>query len=601
MAGGSAAVAAGGGVNAADWSWKECGRVPPLGDLVTQVALIGSGSVAVTLDSGQVRWAEGDEPATVLGGGPAGFGHPVFSPDGALMLDTSTEPGWLLRTATTERVRELSRDASGCGTTRQFAADGRHLLAFGDGPACLIDTADGSVSLRLAQPLLSLGLRDDLAVGVTASGQLLTFDTQGNAIENPGSIFAPQPGWLVVSPDGQRVASYDKTGAMSLLDAVSGARLTGYRVELTTPLSPPVFSPDGAFVVLGDRVLVSKTGEVARQLAPLPLGYYPAALANDGRRLGILGGGYTLKSDAAQVLDAESGRVLRIEGGNVGGAITSVAVAPDGQHVVTSTTTQVLGWLIAEPFADTHPEWATRAVTAMQVRYSPDGSLISVSGQERELLAADGRSLFRPTLPASDTRCWSAGFAFSPDNRWLVGTSTAGQLDVFDLTTHLVVVSQLSSRCNDNVAFSSSGEFMLTSAIELYSTRDWSRLWQKTTQPVSFIAGVRFTPNEREAIVSDCALGNDDELSLYCRHDLYTAGGRFVQTLPLNADWPDFSADGDLVLSGPNLLYRPSGRVTSLSPEITAAAFAPNADIIAGTSEGALLRLCRRAKALAVE
>jgi WD40 repeat protein len=580
-----------GGSAAADWTWKECGRVPPLSDLVAKVALVGEGSVAVTLASGRVRWATGDGQATTLGGDLATFGDPVFSPDGALLLDISSTPGRLRSTATADPVRELSRDTIGCATTRQFSADGRHLLAFGDGAPCVIDTDSGSVSLRLAQPLISLGWRDGFAVGVMASGQVLTFDAQGNSLGKPVFAFVSKPDWLVASPNGQRLATYDKTGNASLVDAVSGALLTEYLVEATTPPSAPVFSPDGAFVVLGDRVLVSESGEVAGPLAQLPLEYYPAALANDGRRLGILSRRYSI-SAAAQTMDVESGRVLRLEGGNTGDAMTSVAVAPDGQHVVTSTTRGVLGWRIAEPFAESQPEWATGADTAMQVRYSPDGSLITISGQDRELLSADGHSLFRPTLPPADKVCWSAGFSVSPDNRWLAGTSTAGRLDVFDLATHEPVVSSLSDRCNDNVAFSRTGEFMLTSAIELYSTPEWNRLSQTETAPKPFLAGVAFLPREREAIVSDCGLGNNDKLVLYCRHDLYTAGGRFVQTLPLNADWPDFAADGDLILSGPNMLRRSSGKVAVLHPEITAASFAPNGDVIAGSSDGSLIRLC---------
>lgn len=57
--------------------------------------------------------------------------------------------------------------------------------------------------------------------------------------------------------------------------------------------------------------------------------------------------------------------------------------------------------------------------------------------------------------------------------------------------------------------------------------------------------------------------------------------------------WPSSSADGDIVASGAQALYRSLDIVESLGPSITSATFAPNGDIIAGDATGALVRLCR--------
>lgn len=597
-AGAAAVASAGGGAGTEARSWTECGRVPPFEDPTGSIALVGQGNVAVRLVSGRVLWAAGDGPTVALGGAQASFGNAVFSPDGALMVDVSAAPWRLRSTTTAETLRELA-PAGTCGSTLQFAADSRHLLAFGNGDACVIDTASGAVLVQIPQSFLSLGWRDGVVVGATASGYVLTFDAQGTPGEKPGWAVTPEPfRWLVVSPNGERIATYNEANDASLFDAVSGAQLASYRVGQSRETAPPVFSGDGAYLALGDRVLQSETGEVTGSLAP-PLGYLAASLSNDGKRLGILTSWHAVLGATAQVMDVASGRVLRAVGGHRAPVI-DLAVAPDGEHVVTSGREHVIGWRVAEPFADTHPEWAKAAPTALRVRYSPDGALITVSGNDRELLSADGRELFRPLSQSPEPpQCAYMGFAISPDGRWLAGTSGVRQVDVFDLATHEPLVSLPTSGCNGNVTFSPDGEFLMTSVPELYSTRDWTRLWPTASAAdAAFTDGVAFMPDAREALVSRCWLNEGDRgdhgLVLHCSHQVYTTGGRFVRTLPvLNGAWPSFSADGDIIAFGAQTLSRPFDRATPLDPAITSAAFAPNGDLIAGDASGALLRLCR--------
>jgi WD40 repeat protein len=571
-------------------SWRECDRLEAFKGSPVSVALIGAESAAVTLNSGEVLWVVGQDAPVSLGVLGTADLVPVFALDGRLVLDVSGWP-WKVR----GEVGEVSLDAAGCGPSLRFAPDDRHLLAFGPAGACVLDAYSGALLTRITQSCSSLGWRDGLLIAPAVNGVSL-FDASGLLVSTQTLELTAAPDAFTISPDGKRVAVHDPSNGYTLFDALSGAALVSYAVAGATS-NPALFSDDGAFVLLGDRVLVSESGEVAAMVARLPDGHRLRSLANDGKRVGLVNAGGGDAGGSALVVEVESGVPVRAVGGH-GTRVLSLAVAPDGAHAVTSSGTHVMGWRIAEPFSNTRLEWDQYVTSKLLVRYATDGSMITASGNGRELYSSDGRLLFRPTEPVSLTEsCVYMGFALSPDNRWVAGPGIERQVDVFDVQTHELVARLPTSSCG-TATFSADGAFLMTSVPELYSTRDWSRVWpaELGKDVTGSMAGVVVVPNGREAIVSRCSLTAFDaqHLGLSCSHDVYTVGGRLAGTLlPLNSAWPDFTDGGDWIVSGWQVLYRPTKTWSPIGVNLTVTAFAPNGDIIAGADDGALVRLCR--------
>jgi hypothetical protein len=57
--------------------------------------------------------------------------------------------------------------------------------------------------------------------------------------------------------------------------------------------------------------------------------------------------------------------------------------------------------------------------------------------------------------------------------------------------------------------------------------------------------------------------------------------------------WPDFAANGDWVVAGNRSFYQQVEKLGPIGTDLISTTYAPNGDIIAGTADGSLVRLCR--------
>ncbi|HXK16342.1 MAG TPA: WD40 repeat domain-containing protein [Polyangiaceae bacterium] len=491
-----------------------------------------------------------------------------------------------------------------CGTQARFAADSKHLLlgvvvglnGVTQDASCAVDLESGAVVARVALPLAVVGFQAGQFVGPTDTTSFAAFDALGQPMQTTSFAVDLQDGALFLSPTGDRVA-YQSHAGIQLFDRATGA------VVVDTPPTYgseyPLFSGDGSFVLLADRVLQSADGKVVATLSPGVT--RPLWLSAEGRLLALQTG------DAAgekhfMLLDVSTNKPVRAFGGSTH-PVLSVSVSPDGKRFATTNGRALLVWNIPDDFAASSVAWVDQIDFEMYTQFSPDGSKLALSGDSRALFSADGLRLFSPPPPAAPSTCPWAHFAFSPDGRFLAGAGNDYFVDVFDTATHELVTRLPSSGCNSTAAFSADGSFLVTGALEVYYTSDWS--------PVSPDAVVQvlasqtdndamnraiFAPDGRHAIVSSCRTNTSipDMYSICTQRLVLAGGGAGAETLTLSAPHPEVSPDGRFVLAGGGLLRLspPEGR--ALDANLTSAAFSPNGDIIAGSRDGSIVRYCRQ-------
>lgn len=293
----------------------------------------------------------------------------------------------------------------------------------------------------------------------------------------------------------------------------------------------------------------------------------------------------------------ECGRaVLEQAEGEPARPLVSIDVSPDGERAVTTTGKSVLGWKLAESFSESSIEWQVDAAAAYNARYSSDGTLVAVSGDDPQLLTAQGAFVFRPPVLANASApCGMQTLALSADGRWLAHSGHPG-VTVFELATFAQAIQVPSRDCIVAVSFSPDSQYLMTSVPELYQVGDWTRLWpaELGSHGSQYVNGVSFTPLGREVIVSTCAVGFEDGSPFYCSGRWFTIGGRLEATVNgLPSAWLDFAADGDWTVAAHTAFYQQRERFGAIGNEFVSTKFAPHGDIIAGTMAGSLARLCR--------
>jgi WD40 repeat protein len=292
--------------------------------------------------------------------------------------------------------------------------------------------------------------------------------------------------------------------------------------------------------------------------------------------------------------------------------VFGVAVSPDRRTVVATTLLTAQAWRVADDLAASAHAWTVKG-NEVYAEFSPDGSLVAISGDGRALVdVASGAKVFLPALPPSAVPnleldgAFMAFFDFSRDGRLVAGSGYDFAVDVFDTATHERLAALPSGSLDTGAAFSPDGTLVATGVPELYRTGDWARLWPATvTLDAATVEGhhpldsVVFTPDGEQLVVSKCfgeaaivVLGLDPNKR--CTNSLSAiADGRVLGDLPLTGSRPVFSRDGTMLIAGGDVWTPATGRVQHLG-DFSAGVFASNDDVFVGTDDGTVKRLCVR-------
>jgi WD40 repeat protein len=284
--------------------------------------------------------------------------------------------------------------------------------------------------------------------------------------------------------------------------------------------------------------------------------------------------------------------------------VTGLAVSPDGRLLVGASFVKAHAWHLADELGASTYAWGVSTGNEKFAAFSPDGTLVAISGDGRALVdVASGAKVFTPNLSAAPVLdgAYMAFFDFSPDGRRVAGSGYDYFVDVFDTTTHERLAMLPAGNLDTGAAFSPNGSLLATGIPELYRTSDWTRVWpaavtrEQPTDTGSYpVENVVFTPDGQEFVVSRCV----QDLVLerqQCTNTLFLAQtGRAERPLPLSGARPAFSADGDLLITGGDIVWKLSGSDVTHLGDFTAGAFAPNDDVFVGTADGLVKRFCVR-------
>jgi WD40 repeat protein len=279
-----------------------------------------------------------------------------------------------------------------------------------------------------------------------------------------------------------------------------------------------------------------------------------------------------------------------------GQRIFGISISPDGNTLVLTNAQTAAAFRVAPSIGASTPLWQAETGVELYSEFSPDGSVVAVSGDGRQLLAADtGAALFPrslPTAPQLSAGCGIAYYRFSHDGRRVAGTNYDYGVEIYDIASLELLATLPSAGCSSGAAFSPDDDLIATGQPELYRTDDSTRLWPQTigTRDTNgFDSWSQFTKNGDQLVVSTC------DGVLECHHEFYSAKtGVVVGSAESTRSFAVLSRDGRFFVGRGSVEDRIDGSKSLLRAEadIDAAVFAPNDDIIAAVADGSVHRFC---------
>ncbi|MEO5768027.1 MAG: hypothetical protein ABIS92_06715 [Polyangia bacterium] len=589
------------------WAWSPCGQLSPA-PIDSAGVFAADGTMVVRSEDGTIRGYAPNGARRPGLDGTAGF--LLVAPDGTTLTGVVTGPTIVLQSvgSTTARFQFNVPEGMGCGHTYGFSVGGDYFLAHGGGPSCIWRTADGGFVAMLPGSAAQAAIRGVSLVTLEARPDelvdIVTRNFGGN--ETSRVKLETQLDGVLLSPAGDRVASPFPTTSTPLTLWDTDGRTLLAIAQSEGSVFVPIFTAAGDRLLLGNGVFQSADGARTATLPPLNRlrDGLPFALSADGRRvIARAYGRAALFEVAALGITAVLGPQLSYKQGL---SLSTLAISRDSVLAV-ATGGAVFGIRIAPRLEESVTLWSIYAGDfAFIGDISEDGRWASAAGDNRALYSAvDGRRAWPSPPPPSALRCFGTQLRISPMGNWAAGASYGGTMDVFSLADAGLraswPVSMFPSACQEAAAFSRDERTLATSTPSLFrfdaTAATWQPVWSQSVNsappyfPSSLeLPDVRFSPDETRLLVSRCDVKP-------CTAILYdTATGALIQKLPeLTSPRPSFSPEGSWIVAGPKLLHLPSGDTRPLDPSSSASAavFAPNGDIVAGSNDGVLTRYCR--------
>ncbi|EUC67566.1 vegetative incompatibility protein HET-E-1, partial [Rhizoctonia solani AG-3 Rhs1AP] len=252
---------------------------------------------------------------------------------------------------------------------------------------------------------------------------------------------------VVISPDGNRIASGSDNGSVHIFDMHTGAVVAGPFQGHTDAVWSIAFSPDGRHIASGsyDQTVIVWDAETGR-IVTGPLHKHTnsvrsVAFSPDGRRL------VSVSADTAVIVwDAYTGAIALgpLEGHS--DRINSVAFSPDGRLIASGSHDQTIRLWDAFTGAVVNEPCKGHKGPVKRVIFSPDGSQLASCSSDNTIRVWDIKTgiVIGSPFTGHSGGVWS--IAFSHNGRWIVsgGEREDSDIIVWDVLTGSVVLGPLS-------------------------------------------------------------------------------------------------------------------------------------------------------------
>jgi WD40 repeat protein len=400
----------------------------------------------------------------------------TFSPDGRLLVTASDDATARVWEVSTGRLVTVLHGHKGAVVTAAFGPEPSVVITGGtDGTARVWDTQTG-------RQLASLGHEPDVVWPMLAKDGrlLLTWSRHGAARvwdwQARRQLAAFGRGTIegaAISPNGRFVAASTTGRRLRLWQLGSRAERSSERDNIG--LRPPIFSPDGTTVMVGDdyQRLYQWNWRADSRLEELSTGFITSRLSDyrfsrDGRQVIVAGDKH------AELLDAKSGELLSYFGEYRDWARTA-SFSPDGKMVVVASADGTAGvWesrSTSEFLGARTAELRGHSGQVVDAAFSPDGRLVataSLDGTARIWQVQDARVLRGEYGRMLDAE-------FSDDARYIVTGGSDLTARIWDATT-LRPVRVLGPMDNEvgQTTFSRDGKVLVTVELQARAPRVWT-------------------------------------------------------------------------------------------------------------------------------
>jgi RNA polymerase sigma factor (sigma-70 family) len=405
----------------------------------------------------------------------------AYSPDGKLLASDESQIG-IWEVATGRKLRELEIRHRGRLTSLAFSPDGKVLAAGTDGDPIigLYEVATGKLGRRL--------------VGHTGAARSAVFSQDGRWIASAGQdrtarIWDYATGKEVTqfqdqeeledvawSPDGKRLAIRTRQ-AVSLWDIAASKRI--YRIAYPgNDIRSLAFSPDGKFLLSGDKVWESATGNNVATLEGSLSGCL--AFAPDGKTLAA--GGY---QGLILLYDTTTWKVLpHVRATRFAGPVQVVGFLPGGKSLIVHDQKGAQVWETAtgKELFDLRLQGDHPRAFAL----APDGKTLGTVGVHGTITLWDAstgrqRHKLRQVRPGEGNRGLLPAVAFAPDSRTVASAGLEDDIRLWEVDTGKELL-RLKGHSGGiySLIFSPDGKTLISTSLD-QTTRLWDTAqgWEK--------------------------------------------------------------------------------------------------------------------------